>query len=148
MSEVIENPTLEEEETIIQKPKCKLNENQMAAVAINLAKGRANLAAKKQKQKEEAQIKTNEIVIKKADKLKRITAQKEQQVKTIIGDDDDDVEEIIEHITKKPKKKRIIYKEESDSEEEVIVRKTPKKREVQQERPPESKPQAFRINFC
>ena len=106
MSEVIENPTLEEEETIIQKPKCKLNENQMAAVAINLAKGRANLAAKKQKQKEEAQIiKTNEIVIKKADKLKRITAQKEQQVKTIIGDDDDDVEEIIEHITKKPKKK-------------------------------------------
>ena len=79
MSEIIETPTLvEEEETIIQKPKRKLNDNQKAAFAINLAKGRANLAAKKQKQKKEAQIKTNEIVIKKADKLKKLNEKKEK----------------------------------------------------------------------
>ena len=62
MSEIIEDaPVLEEENIIIQKPKRKLNENQRAAVAINLAKGRAKLAAKKQLQKEEAQIKTNKL---------------------------------------------------------------------------------------
>ena len=73
MTEIIENkPILEEEEdTIIQKPKRTLNKNKKKAVAINLAKGRAKLAEKKQQQKEEAQIKTNEIVIKKADKLNR-----------------------------------------------------------------------------
>ena len=119
MTEIIENkPVLEEEDTIIQKPKRKLNDNldfqrsktnfQKTAVAINLAKGRAKLAAKKQQQKEEAQIKTNEIAIKKAEKLKKITARKEQQVKTIIGDDGEtDVEEIEEHIVKKPKRREL-----------------------------------------
>ena len=156
MSEIIDTPTLEEEEkTIIQKPKRKLNDAQKAAVAINLAKGRANLATKKQQQREEAQIKTNAIVIQKADKLKRISQKKEKQLKYIIGMDDDktdeetDIEEIEEHIVKKPKKKRIIYRQESDSEEEVIIRKTPKKREPEQkQQPPEQKQQTFRINFC
>ena len=88
MTEIIENNTIleeEEEDTIIQKPKIKrtLNENQKKAVAINLAKGRAKLAEKKQQQKEEAQIKTNEIVIKKAEKLKKINERKEKKLKSI-----------------------------------------------------------------
>ena len=62
MSDIIENTVLrsdpegsrtdeiieKEEETITQKPKRKLNENQMAAITINLAKGRVILAEKKQ----------------------------------------------------------------------------------------------------
>ena len=96
------------------------------------------------KQKEEAQLKTNEIVIKKAKKLKSITARKERELKTMIGDDgdDDDVDEIVEHITKKPKKKRIIYKTESDGEEEVTIKKAPNQKRAE---PSQS---TFRINFC
>ena len=38
----IETEPILEEDTIIQKPKRTLNENQKKAVAINLAKGREN----------------------------------------------------------------------------------------------------------
>ena len=69
------------------------------------SKGSGKISGEKQQQKEEAQIKTNEIVIKKADKLKKINERKEKELKSIINYNDDDVDEIEEHITKKPKKK-------------------------------------------
>ena len=161
MDETIEIPRLgkkvaqePDEDKIYLKPKRNMTEKQKEVGRANLAKGRAALAEKKAKQKEEAAKLVDELVIKKAEKLTRQKANKEKQLKAIIGTPDDDEADIIEeHITKKPKKKKIIYREESDSEEEVIIRPRRSKRgEVPTPEPtpqipkPEAKP-AFRINF-
>jgi hypothetical protein len=116
------------EETIVQKPKRKLNEKQMETVKKNLAIGREKLKEKKKMEKEEAERrakeKTEQLVLKSAERIKKQVATKEKKIKEVIGfteENEDDVE-IEEHIKIKPKKKRIIYREESDSEEEVIVK--------------------------
>ena len=128
----------EKEPKQIQAPRKKktLNENQIKAVALNLAKGRENLKKKQEQQrkereerKEEMKLAKEEYILSKAQKIKETHEKKVSKVKAKIeppefGLDSKEVfdeEEVI--ITKKPKKKRVIYKEESDSEEEVIVRK-------------------------
>jgi len=161
MDETIEIPRLgkkavqeTDDDKIVQKPKRTMTEKQKEIGRANLAKGRAALAEKKAKQKEEATKLADELVLKKAEKLTRQKANKEKQLKAIIGAPDDDEADIIEeHITKKPKKKKIIYREESDSEEEVIIRPRRSKREIPPTPEPapqttkqEAKP-AFRINF-
>ena len=143
------NEVLSEQEETIQAPKKKkvLNENQRKAVAINLAKGRANLKIKQEQQrlhreerKEELKKVKEETILKKANQIKQNHNSKIEKTKTkinqIIKDPDFginsteiyDEEEIV--ITKKPKKKRIIYREESDSEEEVVVKKMPKQKPI------------------
>ena len=143
------NEVLSEQEETIQAPKKKkvLNENQRKAVAINLAKGRANLKIKQEQQrlhreerKEELKKVKEETILKKANQIKQNHNSKIEKTKTkinqIIKDPDFginsneiyDEEETV--ITKKPKKKRIIYREESDSEEEVVVKKMPKQKPI------------------
>ena len=143
------NEVLSEPEETIQAPKKKkvLNENQRNAVAINLAKGRANLKIKQEQQrlhreerKEELKKVKEETILKKANQIKQNHNSKIEKTKTkinqIIKDPDFginsteiyDEEETV--ITKKPKKKRIIYGEESDSEEEVVVKKMPKQKPI------------------
>ena len=148
MTDEIENPTLEEsgeEDKIIQKPKKKLTEKQKEIGRANLAKGRAILAEKKKKEKEEAQKRTDELIVKKAERLVKQKANKDEKLKRVIGEIPEEVDEIEERIIKKPKKKKIIYREESDSEEEVIVKPKPKR--VAPETRQDPKPM-FRINFC
>jgi len=148
MTDNLENTPLVEtdEEKIVQKPKKKLTEKQKEVGRANLAKGRAALAEKKKKEKEEAQKLADELIIKKAEKLTKQKANKEKQIKSIIGEveDEPDVEE---RIIKKPKRKKIIYREESDSEEEVIIKPKPKAKRELPPHEPEPKPM-FRINFC
>ena len=147
MIEEIDKEPLEEEPEIMQKPKKKkvLTEKQKEQGRANLAKGREALAAKHLKAKEETQKLTEELVIKKAEKIVKAKVNKEKNIKATLGLDDEP-DEIEERIIKKPKKKRIIYKEESDSEEEVIIK--PKKKElpttVEQK---QELPKQFRINF-
>ena len=148
MTPLNEDASQEEEENIEKieatktpKPKKILNENQMKAVSIDLAKGRENLKLKqeqqrldREKRKEELLNVKQEIILQKAQKIKKVQEKKIDKTKAKIdkivdtGDVEYDEEEMI--ITKKPKKKRIIYKEESDSEEEVVVKKAPKSKPV------------------
>lgn len=148
MIDEIDKEPLEEETEIMQKPKKKkvLTEKQKEQGRANLAKGREALAAKHLKAKEETQKLTEELVIKKAEKIVKAKVNKESKIKATLGLDDNEPDEIEERIIKKPKKKRIIYKEESDSEEEVIIK--PKRKElpttVEQK---QELPKQFRINF-
>lgn len=141
----IDRPLDEDEDKIIQKPKKKVTEKQKEIGKQNLAKGRAILAEKKRLQKEEAQRVTDELIVKKAERLVKQKANKEKQIKQVLGDDIDDVDEVEERIIKKPKKKKIIYREESDSEEEVIVKRPPPKQPIPE---PRQETKTFRINFC
>ena len=118
------NEVLSEQEETIQAPKKKkvLNENQRKAVAINLAKGRANLKIKQEQQrlhreerKEELKKVKEETILKKANQIKQNHNSKIEKTKTkinqIIKDPDFginsnkiyDEEETV--ITKKPKRK-------------------------------------------
>lgn len=129
MSETNELEILDNIESIeaVKKPKKVASEKQKEQGRINLAKGRESLAVKQEKQRADAEKRTNEMVLVKAAKIKQKEAAMDSKMKKAIGlyDDteDDDEIEIEERIIKKPKKKKIIYREESDSEEEVIVRK-------------------------
>jgi len=143
------------EETIVQKPKRKLNEKQMETVKKNLAIGREKLKEKKKMEKEEAERrakeKTEQLVLKSAERIKKQVATKEKKIKEVIGfteENEDDVE-IEEHIKIKPKKKRIIYREESDSEEEFIV-KSKQRKNLPTTIPIEEKSiiPRFNIKFC
>ena len=141
----------EEEEKIVQKPKPKkkVSEAQAEIGRANLAKGRQALAEKRLKEKAENQIVADEMIIKKAEKLVKQKANKEKQLKSIIGVVEEEIE-IEEHIIKKPKKKRIIYKEESDSEEEVVIKSRKPMKELPTQKTIEPIPvkPIFSIKFC
>jgi hypothetical protein len=128
LAEKDQEESIEEEETIVQKPKPKrvLNEKQKEAVAINLAKGRAKRDENRKLKMEEDKKIAEELIAKKAERIIKTKTKKEKELKTLIGLEDE--ESVEERIIKKPKKKKIIYREESDSEEEIIIK--PKKREI------------------
>jgi hypothetical protein len=103
-----------------------------------------------QKIQKEEQLKRTEVkIIKKAERIKKVMANKDKQLNKVIGLDeqeveDEEVEPVVVRVVKKTTKPRIIYKEESDSEEEVIVKK--KLPKVVTEPPITVRP--CRINFC
>ena len=142
-----ETPIEPLEAQVLQKPKKRLTEKQKEQGRANLQKGREALAEKRRVQKEEQLKRVDAMIVKKAEKLVKLNANKEKLITSVIGEIPEDTpDEIEERITKKPKKKRIVYREESDSEEEVIIKTKPK--EVKKEPVVVAqKPQTFRINF-
>ena len=88
----------------------------------------------REKRKEELINAKQEIIIEKAQKIKKVQEKKIDKTKAkidkIVDTGNVEYDEIEEIVTKKPKKKWIIYKTESDSEEELIVKKVPKQKPV------------------
>ena len=131
-----------EETVTIEKPKRKLNDKQKQAVQINLQKGRDALKLKKQQQKDESikrvEIKKqmkDELIIKKANKIKKQADDFKKQLDL----KDEDLED--EPVIIKPKKtKKIIYVQESDNddeeEDEIVIIKKPTKQKKQIIEPP------------
>ena len=146
----LEIPAKVEDEPL-QKKKRVLSDKQKEATSRNLAKGREQRALNQKIQKEEQLKRTEEKIIKKAERIKKVIANKDKHLNKVIGLDEqeiDDEEQVVVHVVKKPIKKIIVYKEECDSEEEVIVRRKPQ--QVVTQPTPVSLPSVrqCKINFC
>ena len=109
------------------KPKRTLTEKQKET----LAKGRANLKAKKEQQLKDTQAYKDQMVILRAEQLKQHKKVLKKQVGLPPVSDNEDEEVEVVYKAPKQKKKKIVYIEsESESEEEVVYKKTPKKRKI------------------
>ena len=143
---------VEDKDEPLQKKKRVLTDKQKEATSANLAKGRAQRVINQKIQKEEQLKRTEDKIIKKAERIKKVIANQDKHLNKVIGLDDQEVEDeevepVVVHVVKKPTKKRIVYKEESDSEEEVVVRRKPQK-VITEPLPPPPIVRPCRINFC
>ena len=142
---------VEDKDEPLQKKKRVLTDKQKEATSANLAKGRAQRVINQKIQKEEQLKRTEDKIIKKAERIKKVIANQDKHLNKVIGLDEDEeneeVEPVVVHVVKKPTKKRIVYKEESDSEEEVVVRRKPQK-VITEPLPPPPIVRPCRINFC
>jgi hypothetical protein len=119
------------------KPKKQLSEAQKAT----LAKGRANLKAKKEQQlKETAEYKDNMVLLRAEQlKLHKKNIKKSVGLPEVSDEDDEELVVKIEPRKRKPKKK-VVYISESESEEEEIIYKKTRRKAGNDNTPPPAPP--------
>jgi len=113
-----------------RKPRGPASEKQLENLAKGRALGRERLLKKYEIQREQKREATEELVIKKANRLIELQTKSKLKVKRDLDmeDEDDEPEELVKVIQPvKPKKKRtIILPPASDSEEEIVYKKEKK----------------------
>ena len=142
-----ENKTEEyeaKEEETIQKPKTPrkpLTEKQLEQLRVNMKKGRDAKALKQAEQRKVNEIKTEQLVLKKAEQLKKKEAKLKEAIHLKEEEDESEEEEevvVIKKVKKVKPKKKVVYEEvvsesESDDEPEKPAPKKGKKKRVIEE---------------
>ena len=150
-----ENKTEEyeaKEEETIQKPKTPrkpLTEKQLEQLRVNMKKGRDAKALKQAEQRKVNEIKTEQLVLKKAEQLKKKEAKLKEAIHLKEEDDEseDEKEEVvvIKKVKKVKPKKKVVYEEvvsesESDDEPEKPAPKKATKKKIIEEKLEVQKP--------
>ena len=128
MNEIIDKQEENEPIQKEKKPRKPLTDERKEQLRNQMSKGRETLALKKAEQKKIAEEKTNILVLKKAEQLRKKDKQLKQSLHLKEDDDNEEEEEeeevivkkLLKHIKEKPKKKKkvVVYQSESESEEE------------------------------